>query len=146
MASGNPLSKAKQNSIDPNFEDINPTITYRHLHSPNPGVRDPLRVVVLCDCDAFYAACEMVRLGVGPDTPLVVVQWGLIIAVSYPARKFGITRLEKIKDAKKLCPELVIVHVPTYREGDPEPGYWDKINFQTHKASDKLLLAFIPEM
>ncbi|KAJ6468426.1 hypothetical protein C8R45DRAFT_1063925 [Mycena sanguinolenta] len=121
-------------STPSDFDDLNPTITYRTLFAQNLGVRDPLRVIALCDSDAFYAACEMVRLGI-PDKPLVVLQWQMLIAVNYPARKFGITRMMKLEEAKKLCPELVVVHVATYKEGEKEPGYWDNPDTQTHKVS-----------
>jgi DNA polymerase eta len=35
----------------------------------------PLRVVAHIDLDAFYAQCEMIRLGVAEDQPLAVRQW-----------------------------------------------------------------------
>ncbi|PPQ98750.1 eta DNA polymerase [Panaeolus cyanescens] len=117
------------------FEDLNPVITYKHLLSQNLGVRDPLRVIALCDSDAFYAACEMVRLGVDKDVPLVVLQWDSLIAVNYPARKYGISRMDKKKDALNRCPHLQVVHVATYKEGEKEPGYWDNVDTQTHKVS-----------
>jgi DNA polymerase eta len=119
---------------DSEFLDLNPTITYRHLHSHALGVKDPLRVIALCDSDAFYAGCEMVRLRVDPEQPLVVSQWDSIIAVNYPSRKFGITRMDKVKDAQKRCPDLMVVHVATYKEGDPEPGYWENPDTKTHKV------------
>jgi len=126
--------KEKANVDDEHFTDLNPTITYRHLLSNNFGVRDPFRVVALCDSDAFYAACEMVRLGVDKDTPLVVLQWDSLIAVNYSARKFGISRMDKKQDALKRCPHLQVVHVATYKEGAAEPGYWDNVDTNTHKV------------
>ena len=126
--------KAKPADSASEFLDLNPTITYRHLQSHALGVKDPLRVIALCDSDAFYAGCEMVRLGVDPDQPLVVSQWDSIIAVNYPSRKFGITRMDKVKDAQKRCPNLMVVHVATYKEGDAEPGYWENPNTETHKV------------
>ncbi|KAK0204678.1 hypothetical protein DFS33DRAFT_1321962 [Desarmillaria ectypa] len=126
--------KAVDASISDDFGDLNPVITYRHLLSQNLGIRDPLRVIALCDSDAFYAACEMVRLGI-TDKPLVVLQWESLIAVNYPARKFGISRMDKLKDAKQRCPDLVVVHVATYKEGEKEPGYWDNVDSRTHKVS-----------
>jgi hypothetical protein len=116
------------------FSDLNPPISYRHLLSPHPGARDPLRVIALCDSDAFYAACEQVRLGVDPSRPLVVRQWDALIAVNYPARAFGITRMSSWRDALKKCPELTVVHVATYKEGDNAPGYWDNPDTATHKV------------
>ena len=136
--SSKPISwkgKEKATGSEAHYNDLNPTITYRHLHSRSLGVKDPLRVVALCDSDAFYAACEQVRLGIDPSLPLVVQQWDSLIAVNYPARKFGITRMEKIKEAKKKCPGLVVVHVATYKEGEKEPGYWENPDTLTHKVS-----------
>lgn len=133
--------KGKAKATEADFDDLNPVITYRHLHSRNLGVKDPLRVVALCDSDAFYAACEQVRLGIDPLLPLVVQQWDSLIAVNYPARKFGITRMEKIKEARKKCPELVVVHVATYREGEKEPGYWENPDTLTHKVCRVALAA-----
>ena len=59
-----PLLKGKSKLLD--TDNTDPThqheaITYRHLLSQTLGSRDPLRVIALCDSDAFYAACEMVR-------------------------------------------------------------------------------------
>ncbi|KAG5734315.1 N-acetyltransferase eso1 [Termitomyces sp. T112] len=129
--------KGKGKATDQDFEDLDPIITYRHLHSQNLGVRDPLRVIALCDSDAFYAACEMVRLGVDESTPLVVLQWDALIAINYPARKFGITRLKKynMKELQAKHPELKIVHVATYKEGERQPGYWNDVDTKTHKVS-----------
>ena len=121
-------------SNDFQLADLNPVITYRHLHSHNLGVKDPLRVIALCDSDAFYAACEQVRLDVDPSLPLVVLQWDSLIAVNYPARKYGITRMCKVKDALRMCPHLKVVHVATYKEGEAEPGYWENPDTLTHKV------------
>jgi DNA polymerase eta len=39
------------------------------------SVTTPLRVIAHIDLDAFYAQCEMIRLGVAEDKPLAVQQW-----------------------------------------------------------------------
>ena len=49
------LWKGKARATESDYEDLDPVITYRHLHSHNLGVKDPLRVIALCDSDAFYA-------------------------------------------------------------------------------------------
>jgi DNA polymerase eta len=144
MSSGSPsrlntLWKGKAAAIEEDFDDLHPVITYRHLAAQNLGVKDPFRVVALCDTDAFYAACEMVRLGIDKNRPLVVLQWEALIAVNYPARKFGISRMDKLKDAKRRCPELVVVHVATYKEGEKEPGYWDNVDSRTHKVRCRMI-------
>ncbi|CAE6435250.1 unnamed protein product [Rhizoctonia solani] len=94
-----------------------------------------MRVIALCDNDAFYASCERVRLNIDPEQPLVVQQWTNLIAVNYPARKFGITRHESITEARKKCSNLMAVHVATYKEGDNEPQYWEDPSPTTHKVS-----------
>ncbi|KZT29647.1 DNA polymerase eta [Neolentinus lepideus HHB14362 ss-1] len=127
--------KGKANGLESDFDDLTPAITYRHLHAQHFGPKDPLRAIALCDSDAFYATCEQVRLKVDPAVPLVVRQWDSLIAVNYPARKFGISRMDRWDDALKKCPELKIVHVATYKEGDDEPGYWEKPDTRTHKVS-----------
>lgn len=45
----------------------------------------PLRVVAHIDLDAFYAQCEMRRLGVPDDQPLAVQQWYEIPPPSNPS-------------------------------------------------------------
>jgi len=52
------------------------------------------RVVLLLDLDAFYAQCECLRLGwEASKTPLALLQWNSVLAVTYPARDlFGIKR------------------------------------------------------
>ncbi|KZO91117.1 DNA/RNA polymerase [Calocera viscosa TUFC12733] len=112
------------------------TITYRHLLSPQTlNVHNPLRVVALIDSDAFYAACEQVRLGLDPTLPIAVQQWQGLIAINYPARAFGITRMMSVTEAKKKCPSLIAVHVMTYKDGAREPGYWPDAKPSTHKVS-----------
>ena len=50
--------------------------TYRHLaQMASSSVTCPLRVIAHIDLDAFYAQCELVRLGVAADRPLAVQQW-----------------------------------------------------------------------
>lgn len=130
------LWKGKNKAEPQDFDDLNPIITYRQLLAQNPGVKDPLRVIALCDSDAFYAACEMIRLGTDKDTPLVVLQWDSLIAINYPARKYGISRMDKLdlKNIKVKFPDLIVVHVATYKEGEKEPGYWDDVDTKTHKV------------
>jgi len=50
------------------------------------------RICLLFDLDCFYAQCERVRLGLPQDVCLALLQWNAVLAVTYPARKFGIKR------------------------------------------------------
>ncbi|KAI5867659.1 sister chromatid cohesion protein Eso1 [Durotheca rogersii] len=112
--------------------------TYRQLNLlASYSTSSPLRVVAHIDLDAFYAQCEMVRLGVAEDQPLAVQQWQGLIAVNYPARAFGIGRHCTVTDAKKLCPGLLAQHVATWKEGDDRWAYHEDAASQigTHKVS-----------
>ncbi|GAA5820482.1 hypothetical protein JCM3770_005545 [Rhodotorula araucariae] len=110
--------------------------TYRHLLGQgNGGAANPLRVIAHIDIDAAYAAMEMARLAIPDDQPMAVQQWNGLIAVNYPARAYGITRHETPAEALKKCPDLRLVHVQTYKNGETEPGYWDGAKPETHKVS-----------
>lgn len=130
--------------------------TYRQLQGLRHGsTATPLRVVAHIDLDAFYAQCEMVRLGTPRDTPLAVRQWDSLIAINYAARPFGINRLINVAEARKLCPELVLQHVATFREG--EGGRWayredsfrnistDKVSLDPYRAQSRMILQTMKE-
>lgn len=93
-----------------------------------------MRVVAHVDLDAFYTQVEAKSKPELKDQPLVVIQYnpfgdlrtykpednrlmpdsnGSIIAVSYAARRFGVKRNMMAQQAKKTCPQLNIVQVPT---------------------------------
>jgi DNA polymerase eta len=67
------------------------------------------------------------------DSP--VYRQGLI-AINYPARKFGLNRHVTITEAKKQCPNIIFQHVATWKEGDAKWGYHDDAfqNIATHKV------------
>lgn len=79
----------------------------------------------------------MVRLGLAEDKPLAVQQWQGLIAINYPSRKFGLTRMMSPAEAKKLCPDIILQHVATWREGDSQAQYHVDAakNIATHKVS-----------
>ncbi|KAJ5947693.1 hypothetical protein N7466_000708 [Penicillium verhagenii] len=125
--------------------------TCRHLQLLRQGsTATPLRAIAHIDLDAFYAQCEMVRLGIPRDTPLAVRQWQSLIAVNYAARAFGITRMVTFEEAQKLCPNIILQHVATFREG--EGGRWayrddsfrsvktDKVSLDPYRAASRKIL------
>ncbi|KAM4607652.1 DNA polymerase eta [Polymixia lowei] len=74
------------------------------------------RVVALVDMDCFYVQVEQRLNPALNNTPCVVAQYktwkgGSIIAVSYEARAYGVTRNMWADDAKKLCPDLQVARV-----------------------------------
>ncbi|KAI9159187.1 N-acetyltransferase eso1 [Paramyrothecium foliicola] len=113
--------------------------TFRHLDMlSNPSTTSPLRVIALIDFDAFYAQCETVRLGLPPTLPLAVQQWNAIIALNYPARERGLKRGLSVEEVKKICPEIILQHVATWREGETSWAY--RPDFAEHMSTDKSAL------
>ncbi|KAI1006987.1 hypothetical protein K3495_g1228 [Podosphaera aphanis] len=129
--------------------------TYQHLlQLAICAANSPLRVIAHVDLDAFYAQCEMVRLDLPETQPLAVQQWQGLIAVNYPARKFGLNRHITITEAKKLCPDLIAQHVATWREGDEKWAYHDgafkdmashKVALDPYRLESRRILATIKE-
>ncbi|KAL1602178.1 DNA-directed DNA polymerase eta rad30 [Nothophoma quercina] len=112
--------------------------TYKQLHQlKSYSTQTPLRVIAHVDLDAFYAQCETVRLGIDPAKPLAVQQWQGLIAINYPARAFGLNRHVTSTEALKQCPELIMQHVATWKEGDEKWAYHEDsfTNMATHKVS-----------
>jgi DNA polymerase eta len=96
----------------------------------------------------------MVRLGVPEDQPLAVQQWQGLIAINYPSRKFGLGRHITTTEAKKLCPNIILQHVATWREGDEKWAYHDdafkhiatmKVSLDPYRMESKKILALIKE-
>jgi DNA polymerase eta len=60
-----------------------------------------------------------------------------LIAINYPSRAFGLSRMITPTEAKKLCPHIILQHVATWREGDEKWAYHDDAakNIATHKVS-----------
>ncbi|KAI6088471.1 DNA/RNA polymerase [Hypoxylon rubiginosum] len=129
--------------------------TYRQLSLlASYSASSPLRVIAHIDLDAFYAQCEMIRLGIAEDQPLAVQQWQGLIAVNYPARAFGIGRHCTVTDAMKMCPKLMAQHVATWKEGDEKWAYHDdaashigthKVSLDPYRLESRKILALIKE-
>ena len=97
----------------------------------------------------------MIRLRLADDQPLAVQQWQGLIAVNYPARRFGIGRFLAISEAKKLCPQLILQHVATWTEGDDEWAYredsykhvqTDKVSLDPYRLQSRRILATIKDV
>lgn len=82
-----------------------------------------LRTILHCDCNGFYASCECVLNPELKNVPMAVggsedARHGIILAKNELAKKYNIKTAETIWQAKKKCPELVIVppHHDLYEE------------------------------
>ena len=91
------------------------------------------RVICHLDLDCYYCQVESVRNPSLNGKPMAVVQYnpndckrinpsdnrinigaGSIIAVNYEARSKGVKRQMRGNEARKACPEIILVQVPTY--------------------------------
>ena len=81
------------------------------------------RVILHCDLNCFYASVELLSHPDLRDVPMAVCgdpnsRHGIILAKNEPAKKFGVQTAETIWQAKKKCPDLVLLppHHDLYRE------------------------------
>lgn len=96
----------------------------KHLLDLNNQARSynsPLAVIGHIDMNAFFAQVEQLRLGLSVDDAVVAVQWSSIIAVSYKAREYGISRLDTLESAKLKCPILKPIHTAVFKRGE---NFW----------------------
>ena len=87
------------------------------------------RIILHCDLNCFFASVELLSHEDLRDVPMAVcgdptARHGIILAKNEPAKKFGIVTAETIWQAKKKCPNLVLLppHHEAYRE------YSEKVN------------------
>lgn len=95
------------------------------LNSNSEAYLSPLSCIAHVDLNAFFAQVEQVRCGYLRDDPVVCVQWHSIIAVSYAARKYGISRMDSVKTAFEKCPNLVPIHTAVFKKGEDFWQYHD---------------------
>ena len=81
------------------------------------------RIILHCDLNCFYASVELLSHPDLRDVPMAVCgdpqsRHGIILAKNEPAKKFGVQTAETIWQAKKKCPNLVLLppHHDLYRE------------------------------
>ncbi len=72
------------------------------------------RTILHCDCNGFYASCECAENPQLKKVPMAVggsidARHGIILAKNELAKKYNIKTAETIWQAKRKCPELVIV-------------------------------------
>ena len=69
-----------------------------------------IKAIVHIDCDAFFTSCEQSRTPSLKGRPLVTgKERGIISCASYEAKALGIKRGVSLRDAKKICPSLIIL-------------------------------------
>ncbi|XBW36050.1 hypothetical protein QEN19_001627 [Hanseniaspora menglaensis] len=88
------------------------------LNDKEKAWKSSLSCIGHIDMNAFFAQVDQVRYNLSVNDPVVSVQWSSIIAVSYAARKYGISRLDTLESARVKCPHLVAVHTATFLKGE----------------------------
>uniref|UniRef100_A0A8C5WU02 DNA polymerase iota n=1 Tax=Laticauda laticaudata TaxID=8630 RepID=A0A8C5WU02_LATLA len=77
------------------------------------------RIIVHLDLDCFYAQVEMICNPELRSKPLGVQQKYLVVTCNYEARNLGVKKLMGVKEAKEMCPGLILVNgedLTRYRE------------------------------
>ena len=71
-----------------------------------------MRKIIHIDMDAFYASVELKDRSELKDLPVVISSHhprAVIAAASYPARKFGLRSAMSMSQAKKRCPQVLVI-------------------------------------
>ena len=92
----------------------------KYLDSSASAAQD--RVILHCDMNGFFASVELLERPELRDVPMAVCgdpdsRHGIILAKNEPAKKYGIVTAETLWQARRKCPELVLVppHMKKYR-------------------------------
>lgn len=91
----------------PSFKNVGPD---GNNSLPAPAEEsDHSRTIVHVDLDCFYAQVEMIKNPELRTQPLGIQQKNIIVTCNYVARRFGVKKLMYLSDAKKKCPQLILV-------------------------------------
>ena len=74
------------------------------------GEDDHLRTIIHLDIDCFYAQVEMLNDPSLKEKPLGIQQKNIVVTCNYVARERGVGKCQYITEARKICPELVLVN------------------------------------
>ena len=138
------MNSLNQNPSNPDTHEIRPLVLKNNTLTEPPST---FRVLSCIDMDAFFAQAEARRFGYDDTVPLVVIHFRVCIAVTYAARKYGVTRIMPIDEIKKLCPHIILVHVDTIKVGqEPIDPYKrdlkDKLNINRKWDQEKTCLDY----
>ncbi len=72
------------------------------------------RIVLLCDCNNFFASCEMRENPALRDVPMAVAgdperRTGVVVAKNELAKRFGVKTTDTVFAARRKCPGIVFV-------------------------------------
>ncbi|MBQ1386717.1 MAG: DNA polymerase IV [Erysipelotrichales bacterium] len=81
---------------------------------PEKYTENKERVILHCDCNAFFASAESIDHPEYRTVPMIVAgdpkaRHGIVLAKNELAKKYGIVTAETIGSAKRKCPDLLVV-------------------------------------
>lgn len=110
-AANSPAKKKLKTQLFGPFEEA------RANHTKNEPSDDVLqsakgheRTIIHFDIDCFYAQVEMILNPSLSNQPVGIQQKHIIVTCNYIARERGLKKLMRLSEAKKQCPDLVIVN------------------------------------
>ncbi|RMZ85211.1 hypothetical protein DV738_g406, partial [Chaetothyriales sp. CBS 135597] len=86
--------------------------TYEHvreMHKAKGLHLDDSRLIIHFDYDCFYASVVEAENPALKSVPLAIQQKQIVVTCNYEARRLGLRKLQLITEARKVCPEVVIV-------------------------------------
>ena len=98
-----------------------------------------MRKIIHIDMDAFYASVELRDQPNLKHLPVVISSHhprAVIAAASYPARTFGLRSAMSMTQAKKICPQVVVI--------EPNFNKYREVSTQIHQIFQKYTLLIEP--
>ena len=104
------------------------------------------RTILHCDMNNFFASVELLTLPELAGKPVAVCgdpenRHGIILAKNYAAKAYGVVTAETIWQAKKKCPDLVLIP-PHY---DRYTDYYKKINAIYARYTDMVNFYYVED-
>lgn len=71
--------------------------------------RNEDRIIIHFDYDAFYASVVENENPALKSVPLAIQQKQIVVTCNYEARRRGLHKLQLITEAKRICPDAVVI-------------------------------------
>ena len=73
-------------------------------------IHDLPRAILHIDGDAFFASCEQSRNPAYQGKPVITgKERGIVASMSYEAKRRGVTRAMRLREALTVCPDAIVV-------------------------------------
>ncbi|XP_019868615.1 DNA polymerase iota [Aethina tumida] len=80
------------------------------MNSLVDNISDHSRTIIHLDLDCFYAQVETIKNPKYETVPLGIQQKNIVVTSNYIAREYGIQKCMLTYEAKRLCPNLILVN------------------------------------